>query len=124
MTAVGSGPAWRWAAACASDHDGTAALAFGGGAFAFSRWAESVYDDAMREPDDARQEELWKSANQRRYVALGLSAIGSGIGYLGAAIYLQLRGGREDSSPAARRSIRVTPTGGATSLGVSLRAIW
>jgi len=101
---------------------GSAALVLGGTAFAFSRWGDSIYDDATREPNDAKQEALWRSANKRRYAAIGLTT--GAAGCIGAAIYLYVRGGREVEQPIARRSIRIEPTASATSMGLGLRGAW
>ena len=101
---------------------GSAALVLGGTAFAFSRWGDSIYDDATREPDDAKQEALWQSANKRRYAAIGLGA--GAAGCIGAAIYLYVRGGREAAQPIARRSIRLEPTASASAMGLGLRGTW
>jgi len=101
---------------------GGAALVLGGSAFAFSRWGDSVYDDAEREPDDAKQEALWKAANKRRYAAIGFAA--GAAGCVGAAIYLYVRGGRETTQPVARRSIRVEPAADASAMGLTLAGDW
>ena len=101
---------------------GGAALVLGGTAFAFSRWGDSIYADAKREPEDATQEALWRSANKRRYAAIGLGA--GAIGCAGAAIYLHLRGGRESAQPVARRSLRIEPTASASSMGLGVRGVW
>jgi hypothetical protein len=99
---------------------GSAALVFGGTAFAFSRWGDSIYDDAEHEPDDAKQAALWKSANKRRYAAEGL-AVGT-VGCVGAAIYLYVRGGRKPAQSMARHLIRIEPTASANMIG--LRGAW
>ena len=99
---------------------GSAALVLGGSAFAFSRWGDSTYNDAEREPDDAKQEALWRSANKRRYAAEGL-AVGA-VGCVGTAIYLYIRGGSEPARPVARGAIRIEPTASANTIG--LRSVW
>jgi hypothetical protein len=101
---------------------GSAALILGVTAFGFSRWGESIYDDATREPDDARQEVLWKSANARRYAAIGFSA--GAAGCIGAAVFLYVRGGRETAQPVARRSLRIEPTANGSSMGLGLGGDW
>lgn len=99
---------------------GGAALALGGTAFGFSRWGDSLYEDAEREPDDARQESLWKSANTRRYLALGFTA--AAVGCAGTAIYFALRRGRAESSET--RTVRVMPTAASDALGVLVGGAW
>ncbi len=101
---------------------GGVALLLGGTAFAFSRWGDSIYDDATKEPDDAKQEALWKSANKRRYAAIGLGA--GAAGCIGAAIFLYVRGGREAAQPVARRSLHLEPTASTSAMGFSLRGVW
>jgi hypothetical protein len=100
---------------------GGATLVLGGTALAFSRWGDSIYADAEREPDDARQESLWRSANKRRYAAIGFSA--GAVACTGAAIYLYLRGVPE-AQPVARRSLRIEPTASASSMGLGVRGVW
>ncbi|MDX2093760.1 MAG: hypothetical protein SFX73_38335 [Kofleriaceae bacterium] len=102
---------------------GVGALALGGTAVGFAIWGDSIYDDATREPDDARQESLWKSANQRRYAAVGFA--GAGVACAGAAVFLLLRG-RGDESPrrTAHRGVEVEPVASAELVGVSLRGGW
>jgi hypothetical protein len=75
---------------------GGAALGLLGGAVGFELWASSTYDKSKREPDDARQESLWHSANTRRHVAEGLGA--AGIACAGFAIWLYLRGGEPEAT--------------------------
>lgn len=101
---------------------GSTALALGGAAVAFSRWGDIIYADAEREPDDARQEALWKSANTRRYAAIGFAA--GAASAVGAAVYLYLRGGRESAPPLARRSIHLEPITSARTMGLGLRGSW
>jgi hypothetical protein len=66
--------------------------------------AGSTYDEAKLEGNDARQTELWNSANDQRYVAeiTGLA----GVATIGVAVYLYIRS-RDDGSP------RVQPVVGA-----------
>jgi len=103
---------------------GGAALVLGGAALAFSRWGDSIYADARREPDNATQEALWDSANKRRYAAIGFAA--GAVGCASAAIYLYVRGGREAAQPVARREVRFEPTASASAgaVGIGLRGSW
>jgi len=72
---------------------GAAALGFVGGAIGVELWASSTYDNAKKEPDNAKQDSLWHSANTRRYVGVGLGA--AGLACAGAAVWFYLRGGGE-----------------------------
>ena len=63
------------------------------GALAFDLWGNSTYNQAKNESDPAQQNELWQSANDRRYVAEGLVAVGVGCGV--ASLWLYLRGDKE-----------------------------
>jgi tetratricopeptide (TPR) repeat protein len=101
---------------------GGAALVLGGTAFAFSRWGDSIYADARQEPDNATQEALWRSANKRRYAAVGFGV--GAASCVGAALYLYLRGDREAAQPIARRSLRIEPTATASAMGLGLRGVW
>jgi hypothetical protein len=75
---------------------GVAALASGGGAFYFFRRGDEIYADAEVEPDPARQDELWKSANQKRYIAEGL--VVTGVACAAVAVWLFVRSGGSDHS--------------------------
>ena len=90
------------------------AVALGAGALGFEMWGRGIYDDAKREPDDARQKSLWESANSRRYVAevFGVAAIGCA----GVAIYLFTR-------PGTKETI-IVPTVTGSSAGVQLAMPW
>jgi hypothetical protein len=74
---------------------GIGALALGGGAIAFTVAGSHTYDQATREADDAKQLTLWHSANTKRYLAEGFGI--AAIGCAGAAVWLFVRGGRDDS---------------------------
>jgi hypothetical protein len=102
---------------------GGAAIALGVTAFAVSRSGDSIYDDAKHEPDDAKQEALWKSANKRRYAAIGLAA--GAVGCLGAAIVVYLRGGGKEAEPVARRGVTIEPVAGPDGMpGMVVRGAW
>ena len=77
---------------------GGAALGLAGSALGFELWARSTYDKSKHEPDDARQDSLWHSANTRRYVAEGLGV--AGIACAGVAVWLYLRGGEREARHA------------------------
>ena len=99
---------------------GGASLILGGTAYGFLRWGDSIYSEAKREPDDAKRNALWKSANTRRYAAQGF-VLGA-AGCIGAAIYFYIRSGREATRPAANRSIRIDAS--ASAMGLSLSGNW
>jgi hypothetical protein len=90
------------------------ALALGAGAVGFELWGRRYYDDAKREPDDARQQALWHSANTRRYLAEGLGV--AAIGCAGVAIFLFSRPGTTETI--------VMPTVTGSSAGVQLAMPW
>jgi hypothetical protein len=102
---------------------GAGALVLGSTAFGFSRWGDRIYDDALQGATNAERETLWRSANQRRYAAIGFAA--GAVGCAGAAIYLYLRrGSGEATPPLARRSLRVEPIASVNTLGVGLHGHW
>jgi hypothetical protein len=86
---------------------GVGSLALLGGAFAFSRWGDSTYDQAKAEmTDQARRDSLYSSANTKRYVAEGL-AVG-GVACAGLAVWAYLHARRGDSGATA---LVVSPSG-------------
>lgn len=89
------------------------ALAALGGAAGFYLWGNSTYDDAKAEmTNQARRDSLYDSANQKRYIAGGLGAVG--IAAAGVAVWLFVRGGGdgESATPVAQKSqLVVSPTG-------------
>lgn len=85
---------------------GGGAVALAGAAIGVALWGSSTYDKAKAEPDNARQDSLWHSANTKRYVAEGLGA--ASLACAGVAVWLYLRPGNE--SPAAHASrVHVAP---------------
>jgi hypothetical protein len=99
---------------------GSAALVLGGTAVGFSLWGDSIYEDAEREPNDARQESLWKSANKRRYAAEGF-AIGA-VGCVVAAVVFYVRG--KPSEAPSSSGVSVSPTASANAMGMSISGSW
>jgi hypothetical protein len=75
---------------------GGAAVALAGGALGFELSARSTYDKAKAEDNDMRQDELWKSANTRRHVAIGFGA--ASVACAGAAVWFYLRGGTSEAT--------------------------
>jgi len=82
-----------------------AALGLVGGAVGFELWARSTYDQSKREPDNARQDSLWHSANTRRYLAEGLGV--AGIACAGVAVWFYLRGGEPEATSTTRQVSRL-----------------
>jgi hypothetical protein len=83
---------------------GIGAVALLGGAIGFSLWGDSTWDQAKVEPNFTRQDDLWHSANTKRYVAEGM--LGASIGCAGLALWLFLRT-PHDESP--RSTVAVEP---------------
>jgi hypothetical protein len=83
---------------------GGAALGLAGGAVGFELWARSTYDQSKREPDNAKQDSLWHSANTKRYVAEGLGV--AGLACASVAVWFYLRGDQETTS-AVRQASRL-----------------
>jgi len=84
---------------------GGAALALGGGAIGFELSARSTYDKAKLEADNAKQDSLWHSANNRRYVAEGLGV--AGVACIGAAVFFYLRTGEPEAAPSSAQAHRL-----------------
>ena len=99
---------------------GGAALGLVGGAVGFELWARSTYDQSKREPDNAKQDSLWHSANTKRYVAEGLGV--AGIACAGTAIWLYLRNGDPEATSTTRQSSRLflAPVVGSDRAGLAL----
>ncbi|HSN25890.1 MAG TPA: hypothetical protein VLT45_06375, partial [Kofleriaceae bacterium] len=83
-----------------------------GGSLGFELWGESTYDDAKKEPDPAKQDSLWSSANTKRYVAEGM--LGAGIAVGAVAVWMWLR------HPEATEKVAVTPLAGGGIAGLAL----
>ncbi len=78
---------------------GVAALASGGGAVYFFRRGDQIYADAEAELDRARQDELWHSANNHRYLAAGL--VVTGVACAAVSVWLFVRRGSGSSDRVA-----------------------
>lgn len=70
---------------------GGAGVGMLGIALGLDLWARSQYDDAKREPDDFRQEDLWTGAKTKRYVAQGMTVAGVAAVGVGAWLYWRAR---------------------------------
>jgi hypothetical protein len=82
------------------------------GAAGFELWGRSTYDDAKAETtDQARRDDLYNSANTKRYVAEGM--VVAGAASLGIAIWLFMRGGDQ---PASTTALRVVPSASGLSI--------
>ncbi|HEX2691285.1 MAG TPA: tetratricopeptide repeat protein [Kofleriaceae bacterium] len=99
---------------------GGAALGLVGGALGFELWARSTYDQSRREPDNAKQDSLWHSANTKRYVAEGLGV--AGIACAGVAVWLYLRAGEPEVTAPTQQASRwgITPILGSNHAGFVL----
>jgi hypothetical protein len=89
-----------------------AAVGLLGGALGMHLWGNATYDDAKAEmTDQARRDELYDSANTKRYLAQGLGV--AGLATAGVAVWLWLRSPGESptAATARRRSVVVSPTG-------------
>jgi hypothetical protein len=83
---------------------GGGAVALLGGALAFDLWGDSMYSDAKSEiTSQSRRNSLYDSANDKRYVAMGLLC--GGIAAAGAVVWFYIRGRHED-----RDAVTVVPT--------------
>jgi hypothetical protein len=78
-----------------------------GGALGFDLWGDSTYDQSKKEPDLAKQTDLWHSANTKRYVAEGM--LGAGVACAGVAVWLWLR--HPAQPEAVARGAHVEPFG-------------
>jgi hypothetical protein len=85
-----------------------------GSALGFELWGRADYDEAEAERDDARQTSLWRSARTKRYLAQGVAV--AGVGCAGVAVWLWLRGERDQvdaPAPTGSRRAHVEPVAGA-----------
>lgn len=94
---------------------GAGALVLLGGALAFDLWGDSTYSDAKAEMmNQARRDDLYNSANTKRYTAIGLGVAGVAAG--GVAVWMLLRGGKGHADETA---IHVVPTLNGLAIGGS-----
>ncbi len=102
---------------------GAGSVALFGTAVGFELWGRARYSDAEVEPDDARQESLWQSANSKRHIALGLA--GAAIVTGGLAGWLYWRSGRtREPHPRSASEVGVVPVVGASEIGVVVSGGW
>jgi len=95
-----------------------AAVVIGAVGFGLWRSGASLYDQAKAEPDDARQEELWQSANTRRYLAEGFAITAVGCAAIAGVLYVRHARGGED------RKMSFAPAASSTSIGVVFGRAW
>lgn len=86
---------------------GVGAVALLGGAIGFELSGRSTYDEAKAEPDNAKQDDLWQSANRKRYIAEGM-AVG-GLACAGVAVWLLVRSSGGSEQPTTARAVSVEP---------------
>ncbi|HEY5923722.1 MAG TPA: tetratricopeptide repeat protein [Kofleriaceae bacterium] len=86
---------------------GAGALALLGGGLALELSARSTYDDAKVEVDNAKQDELWESANRKRYIAQGLAV--AGLATAGVAVWLFVRSRGSSEPTTTARGVTVEP---------------
>jgi hypothetical protein len=97
---------------------GVGGLALAGGAVWFELSARASYDDAKAElTDQMRRDSLEDKANTRRYIAQGMAV--AGIGCIGVATILLLRGGSSDATTTS-----LAPVAGANQAGFAIMGSW
>ncbi|MFT3699398.1 MAG: hypothetical protein QM831_39990 [Kofleriaceae bacterium] len=92
-------------------------VALAGGAVGFELWGRDLLDQSAKEPDNAKQDQLYNDANTRHYIAEGLGA--AAIVGAGVTIYLWVRSGSH-ASESAMIVPTATPNGG----GLVLTGRW
>lgn len=97
---------------------GVAGLGLIGGGIALELSASSTYDKAKLEPNDAKQTDLWHSANNKRYAAEGLAA--AGVAAVAVSVWLFVRHGSDESATSTALAPVVDQHGGMLVLTGSL----
>ncbi len=85
-----------------------AAVALGGGALGFELWGRDLLDQASKEPDDAKQNQLYNDANTRHYIAEGMGV--GAVVVAGVAVWLWVRSSHAE--PTAYVVPTASPDGG------------
>jgi hypothetical protein len=101
---------------------GAAAIGLAGAGLGFELWGRGIYDDAESSPDRDKQEDLWRAANTRRYVAIGLGV--AAIAAASTSIVLYVRGRRAESPTTERSRVTVSPVARAGFGGLLLDGRW
>lgn len=97
---------------------GAGALVLGGGALAFHLSGNSTYDKAKAATTQAQQDDLYHSANTRRYLAEGFGI--AAVGCAGAAVYLYIRSRGEHRA----ETTAVAPIASPQLAGVAIVGSW
>jgi len=99
---------------------GGAAVGLFAGAVGLELSASSTYDQSKREMDNAKQDSLWQSANNKRYLAVGFGV--AGVACAGVAVWLYLRRGDPEASAPTTQASRlfVEPIVGSDHAGLVL----
>ena len=89
-----------------------------GGALGFALWGNSTYHAASAEQmDQARRDSLYRDANARRHVALGMAAGGVACGAVAAALYFTGRSAETDAPTRRKTRVSVVPMVGLAGTG-------
>lgn len=97
---------------------GAGALALGGAALAFHLWGNSTYDRAKASTNQDERDNLYHSANTRRYFAEGVGV--AALGSAGVAVYLYTRSRGEHRADTAA----VTPVASPQFAGLTVVGSW
>jgi hypothetical protein len=89
-----------------------AAVILVGAAVGFEVSGNSTYSKSQNEPDPAKQDALWHSANARRYVAETLGIGGLACGGVAVWLYLRSRNAQERPGPTHVSGVSVQPIPG------------
>jgi hypothetical protein len=97
---------------------GAGAVVAFGGAVGFHLWGNSKYAKAEREADWTKQDELWHSANVKRYTAEGFLVVG--LASAGVATWLYVRASKTSTKEPSTRNVVVQPAVSRETATVSL----
>ncbi len=94
------------------------ALVLGAGAIGVELSGRGLLDDAKVEPDDAKQDQLFDSANTRHVVAQGLGVASLACAGVGIWLLVHNRGA------AADQAVTVSPSASLGFVGIDMRGRW